>query len=94
MARKLSEIREQLLPICPASEFDKIIQALKNPIQNSYVIEMLQHLLDLVKDLPLSPHDRREITTILEDQIIETRIICQDAKCDPFNYMFARRMDH
>ena len=94
MARKFSQIRDQILPICSTSDFDKITQALKNPVQHSYVIGMLENLLERVKGLALSPSDLLEITTILEDTLVETRIICQDAKCDPFNYMMARRLDH
>ncbi len=80
---RLARLRDVLRPICPPETFDDIVRTLENPLQNRSGIKVLESLLGRLSDLQIPPDQFNSIKTLLEDELIGAKLICQDAKCDP-----------
>lgn len=82
-----------LLPICSPETLDEIIRAVENPLQYTSGVKKLESLVGRLGDLQIPPDQFNLIKTLLEDELIGAKLICQDAKCDPTRCSTSHRLE-
>jgi hypothetical protein len=82
--KKDLHIRNYLLTLYSLQELEALAKSVNNPLGNPFVIRDLEILIQRAGTLDITPAEKNRMLTILEDDLVAVKLICQDSKCDPF----------
>lgn len=82
------EFKNQLLNFFPRKRVEKILDGIKNPLRNKWIIVELERLHQEIELMNGLNNEQKEmIIEFIEDQIAFCKYALQDSKCNPFKYI-------
>ena len=89
MRERLQILYDYLLINYPKEKVEKLIKGISNPARYSWIVEEIKdYLKKMKKNINLLKRkDILKIHQIMEDELVNALLICQDSKCDPFKFI-------
>ncbi|MFW9950751.1 MAG: hypothetical protein ACFFKA_11585 [Candidatus Thorarchaeota archaeon] len=88
--RKETELLHDYLTTIYSNEYvEKIMMGIKNPAKFTWITKELTYIYQVIqnKAKELKDIEFLRILEIIEDELANVLLICQDSKCDPLNFI-------
>ena len=89
MRERLQILYDYLLINYPKEKVEKLIKGISNPARYSWIVEEIKDYLKKMKK-NINLLKRKDILKkhqIMEDELVNALLICQDSKCDSFKFI-------
>ena len=80
------EIKNFLVEFCSLEDIERILEGIKNPLKNKWIIKELESLYNKLEK-EQKENEYEHILEIIGDQLAFCKYSIQDSKCDPTKYI-------